>query len=95
MRFIDEHKDRRVDGGLRWGVEPICTVLSEHSLPIALATYYAAKSRAPSARTVRDAELKPVIEQLHKDNYGVYACASCTPRCAEKGSTSAGTRPGG
>ncbi|HET9103241.1 MAG TPA: IS3 family transposase [Solirubrobacteraceae bacterium] len=72
MRFIDEHKDRRVDGGLRWGVEPICEVLTAHHLEIAPATYYAAKSRAPSARAVRDAELKPVIERVHTDNYGVY-----------------------
>jgi putative transposase len=72
VRFIDEHKDRRVDGGLRWGVEPICEVLTEHNLPIAPATYYAAKTRPLSARAVRDAELKPLIERLHKDNYGVY-----------------------
>ena len=29
VRFIAEHADR-VDGGLRWGVEPICAVLAEH-----------------------------------------------------------------
>ncbi len=72
MTFIEEHKDRRVDGGLRWGVEPICQVLTEHNLAIAPATYYAAKTRTPSARAVRDGELKPVIERVHKDNYGVY-----------------------
>jgi putative transposase len=72
VRFIDEHRDRRVAGGLRWGVEPICEVLSEHGLPIAPATYYAAKTRPASARTVRDGELKPVIERVHRDNYGVY-----------------------
>jgi putative transposase len=36
--FIREHADRREErdnGGLRWGVEPICTVLSAHGLPIA------------------------------------------------------------
>ena len=72
MRFIDEHKDRRVQGGLRWGVEPICEVLTEHSLAIAPATYYAARTRPPSARRLRDAALKPVITQLHQANYGVY-----------------------
>jgi putative transposase len=72
VRFIDEGKDRRVDGGLRWGVEPICKVLTEHGLAIAPATYYAAKTRPPSARARRDAELSPVIERVHKDNYGVY-----------------------
>jgi hypothetical protein len=34
MRFIDEHK-ARTEGGLRWGVEPICAVLSGHGCPIA------------------------------------------------------------
>jgi putative transposase len=72
VRFIDEHKDRRVDGGLRWGVEPICRVLTEHHLAIAPATYYAAKTRPASARAVRDAELKPRIAKVHAANYGVY-----------------------
>ena len=72
MRFIDEHKERRVDGGLRWGVEPICTVLTEHQLKIAPATYYAARTRPASARAARDSELKPIIERVHADNYGVY-----------------------
>lgn len=71
MRFVDEHADR-VDGGLRWGVEPICRVLSEHGLKIAPATYYAARSRPPSARAVRDQRLKPVIAWVHAANYGVY-----------------------
>ena len=30
----------RGPGGLRWGVEPICAVLTEHGLPIAPSTYY-------------------------------------------------------
>jgi putative transposase len=72
VRFIEEHKDRRVDGGMRWGVEPICEVLTEHGLAIAPATYYAARSRAPSARAVRDEQLKLVISRVHTENYGVY-----------------------
>jgi putative transposase len=35
--FIRENKDR-TDGGLRWGVEPICTVLTEYGVKIALST---------------------------------------------------------
>jgi DNA-binding transcriptional ArsR family regulator len=35
VRFIEEHKNRQVDGGLRWGVEPICEVLTEHGVGIA------------------------------------------------------------
>jgi putative transposase len=72
VSFIDEHKDRRVDGGLRWGVEPICQVLTEHELAIAPATYYAMKTRPLSARAVRDAGLKPLIARVHEANYGVY-----------------------
>ena len=45
MRFIAEHKDR-TDGGLRWGVESICAVLTEHGCPIAPSTYYDAAAPA-------------------------------------------------
>ena len=47
IAFIREHKDRRVDGGLRWGVEPICAVLSEHGCRIAPSTYYE-RARTPA-----------------------------------------------
>ncbi|WP_326811182.1 hypothetical protein OIE62_20675 [Streptomyces scopuliridis] len=55
-----------------FGVEPICRVLSGHERKIATSTYYTAKNRAPSARAVRDAELKAQISRVHADNYGVY-----------------------
>lgn len=71
MSFIDENKDR-AEGRRRWGVESICRVLTQQGLAIAPATYYAAKSRPPSPRAIRDAELKMVIAELHADNYGVY-----------------------
>lgn len=58
--FIDEHKDR-------WGVEPIC-----EQLPIAPSTYYAARSRPPSKRQMRDETLKPEIQRVWDDNYRVY-----------------------
>lgn len=66
IRFIDEHKDRRSDT-LRWGIEPIAIQLG-----IAPSTYYAAKSRPPSARAVRDAELRPIIARVHAENYVAY-----------------------
>src|SRR5262249_59215579 len=62
----------RADGGRRWGVESICQVLCEQGIAIAPATYYAAKSRTPSTRAVRDEQLKPVIAEVHEQNYGVY-----------------------
>ena len=71
MRFIDEHRHDMIDGR-QFGVEPICRVLSEHGCPIAPSTYYAAKSRPPCDRVIRDAELLVQIRRVHVDNYGVY-----------------------
>jgi putative transposase len=59
-RFIDAHRDQ-------FGVEPICKVLK-----IAPSSYYAAKARPPSARAVRDAQLKVEIRRVYDDNFGVY-----------------------
>jgi hypothetical protein len=57
---IDANRDR-------FGVEPIC----KH-LPIAPSTYYEVKSRAHSARKLRDEELKVEITRVHAANFGVY-----------------------
>jgi putative transposase len=66
IRYIDEHKDR-------FGVEPIIAVLRGTDAGfLSVPGYYAAKTRPPSARTQRDAQLKDVIARLHADNYGVY-----------------------
>ena len=66
IRFIEGHKDRR-SGQLRWGIEPIAKVLG-----IAPSTYHAVKSRPPSARAIRDAELKPEILRVWEQNLSVY-----------------------
>lgn len=58
-----------------FGVEPICTAhggLTSAGMPIAPSTFYAARTRPPSARAVRDEDLKPVIARVHQENYGVY-----------------------
>jgi len=47
-------------------------VLEGTPAEIAPSTYYAAKSRPPSARTARDRTLADRIERVHEDNYGVY-----------------------
>ena len=65
VNYIEQHKDQ-------FGVEPICAALTEADVKIAPSTYYTAKTRAPSARALRDEELKVVIAQVHKANYGVY-----------------------
>jgi putative transposase len=41
-------------------------------LQVAPSTYYAAKSRVPSARAGRDAVLRPALRELWSDNYRVY-----------------------
>jgi putative transposase len=60
IAYIDQHRGR-------FGVEPICSVLQ-----FAPRTYYAAKARPVSARALRDAELRPQIARVHRDNFGVY-----------------------
>jgi putative transposase len=69
--YIDAHRNRIVEGR-KLGVEPIIDVLSEAGIEIAPSTYYAAKTRPPSARAVRDAELVRLIRKVHTDNIGVY-----------------------
>jgi putative transposase len=60
VSFITAHK-------AHWGVEPICRVLQ-----VAPATYYAAVSRPPSARAVRDGTLKEAIMRIWQEHQGVY-----------------------
>ena len=63
IAYIDAHRGE-------FGVEPIC-----RALQFAPRTYYAAKARPASTRSIRDAELKPEIERVHRDNFGVYGAA--------------------
>ncbi len=60
IQFIDDHRDR-------FGVEPICRVLTEHQVKIAPSGYYAFKKRPASARSVADAELIVWIERVFWD----------------------------
>jgi transposase InsO family protein len=60
VRFIDAHRDV-------FGVEPICRVLQ-----VASSTYYAARSRQPSARAVSDAVWMPILMALWVANRKVY-----------------------
>jgi putative transposase len=60
VEFIDSVRDR-------FGVEPICRVLTEHGCKIAPSSYYAARSRPASARAVRDADLLVQIEAVYHD----------------------------
>lgn len=51
----------------RFGVEPICRVLTEHGVKIAPSGYYAFKKRPKSARALRDADLLIEIERVFWD----------------------------
>jgi putative transposase len=72
VEFIRTHHSHRDAGGLVWGVEPICRVLTEHGLPIAPSTYYEHRDRTPTRREVRDEHLKTMIAEVHSTNYSVY-----------------------
>jgi len=65
VAFIDEHRSR-------FGVEPICRVLTEHGCKIAPNTYWVARKRPPSARALRDAELVVEIQRVYDENLFVY-----------------------
>ncbi len=72
IRFITEHKDQQVAGpdggaGLRWGVEPMCAVLSEHGVAISPSTYYEWIAKTPTSRQLRDAELVEIITVARAD----------------------------
>ncbi len=70
--FIREHADHQPANGLRWGVEPICAVLTEHGVKIAPSTYYEWKDKLPSRRQERDAVLLEHIRRVYQENFGVY-----------------------
>ena len=69
-----------MSGGLRWGVEPICETLA-----VAPSTYYDAKTRPPSARAVRDAQLRPRLRALWERNYSVYGRRKLTKAARKAG----------
>ncbi|ROO60567.1 helix-turn-helix protein [Micromonospora sp. Llam0] len=65
VAFVDSQKAEH-------GVQSVLRALEDTPAGIAPSTYYAAKARPASARSRRDEELTAMIEQVHKENYGVY-----------------------
>jgi putative transposase len=67
--YIDAHKDR-------FGVAPICTVLSEHGLPIAPSTYYRVRALRAGAGVseadLTDAYAANAVLDCWRANRGVY-----------------------
>jgi putative transposase len=60
IAYIDAHRDR-------FGVEPLCTALQ-----FAPSTYWSAKRRPVSTRSLRDSELSVEVARVHRENFGVY-----------------------
>ena len=75
MAYIDTNRDR-------FGVEPIC-----RALQFAPSTYWSAKRRVPSARTVRDEQLKVEIARVHAENFGVYGAPKVWAQLNREGHT--------
>ncbi|MGN6244087.1 MAG: IS3 family transposase [Motilibacteraceae bacterium] len=80
MEFVTEHRDEH-------GVEPICAALKDTAAQIAPSTYWARTSpaRRPSARAVREAELRPAIRAVHSENLGVYGARKVHAALNRKG----------
>ena len=63
--YIDQYRDR-------FGVEPICRVLTEHDMQIAPSSYYAHRRRPVSDALRTEAALVNAVIDLHVKNRGVY-----------------------
>lgn len=63
--FITAHRER-------FGVAPICRVLTAHGFQIAPETYYAVLRRPPCARAVRDEQVLVEIRRVHEASTGLY-----------------------
>ena len=78
MAFVEEYRDEH-------GVEPICAALEDTDAQIASSTYNAHRTRPPSPRAVRDAELTEEITHVHAENLGVYGARKVHAELVRKG----------
>jgi putative transposase len=72
IAFISEHKDLQVPGpdggsGLRWGVEPMCQVLTHHGVPIGASTYYGRVDKQPTKRQLADEQIVAALIAQRED----------------------------
>jgi putative transposase len=68
--YIDGHKDR-------FGVEPICEVLSEHGVQVAPSTYWARKAQPVTDAELGDAYAANALLDIWRRNWGVYGVDKC------------------
>lgn len=65
MAYIDTYRGR-------FGLEPICAVLSEHGITIAPSTYYARRSQPVTDTELEEAYTANALRTLWQENWGVY-----------------------
>ena len=70
VAYIDAHKER-------FGIEPICAVLSDHDVPIAPSTYHARTVSPVTDAEWDDAHQANVLLDLWRKNWGVYGVDKC------------------
>ena len=83
MAFIDGHRDR-------WSVAAMCRVLE-----FSQRTYYAAKARSASSRSLADEGHKVQIRRVWENNYRVYGPAGSGSSCTGKATASAAAASSG
>ena len=83
--FIREHANHQEPGGLRWGVEPICTVLTEHGVQIAPSTYYEWSDKLPTQRQRLAEALLVEIRRVFTANRSVYGPGKVWPQLNREG----------
>ncbi|GAA3624803.1 hypothetical protein GCM10022223_47360 [Kineosporia mesophila] len=65
IAYIDEHKDR-------FGIEPICRLLSQHGIQIAPSTYHARRTEPVIEAELGGAYAVNTLLDLHRANRGVH-----------------------
>jgi putative transposase len=76
--FIDAHR-------VRFGVAPICRVLTEHGMPIAPETYYAHLRRPASDRALRDERVLVEIRRVYEASRCLYGARKVYHQLAREG----------
>lgn len=65
VTFIDIYR-------VRFGLSPVCAVLTQHGISIAPSTYYARRSMPVTPAELEDAYLANALVTLHRENWSVY-----------------------
>ena len=67
-------------------------MLADAGVQIAPSTYYAARTRTPSRRVLRDEELSKEIARVHAENYDVYGARKVHAQLVREGIAGHGVR---